>query len=294
MTALRIGLAYDLFGSYPLRPGDPPDAEVEYEPEATVLVLEAALRRLGTRAPAPRQPPRRAPGRRAGAAAAPRRGPHHRRGLRPAESRGVGPRALRDGGHPGPRIRRPDPVDDPRQALGASRRRRGRRAGAGAREPGLARGGGDLVLAGAVPALRQAALGRHRQGHRPELAGREPRGPRARGRSRRHDLRAAGPRRGVPRGAGVHGHAGGPRAAPGLAHAPAGAGGLDRHRGPRARAASAAARGLAPRHARARSTLRSRPSWSRWRSGRSRRSSAAISPAPTSAWTAAGGLTSSR
>jgi D-alanine-D-alanine ligase len=44
---LRIGLAYDLFGSYPLRPGDPPDAEVEYEPEATVLVLEAALRRLG-------------------------------------------------------------------------------------------------------------------------------------------------------------------------------------------------------------------------------------------------------
>jgi D-alanine-D-alanine ligase len=44
---LRIGLAYDLFGSYPLGPGAPPDAEVEYEPEATVLVLEAALRRLG-------------------------------------------------------------------------------------------------------------------------------------------------------------------------------------------------------------------------------------------------------
>jgi D-alanine-D-alanine ligase len=47
VSGLRIGLAYDLFGSYPLRPGDPPDAEVEYEPEATVLVLEAALRRLG-------------------------------------------------------------------------------------------------------------------------------------------------------------------------------------------------------------------------------------------------------
>ena len=44
---MRIGLAYDLFGSYPARPGDPPDAEVEYEPEATVLVLEAALGRLG-------------------------------------------------------------------------------------------------------------------------------------------------------------------------------------------------------------------------------------------------------
>src|SRR5262245_62594083 len=47
VSQLRIGLAYDLFGSYPLRPGAPPDAEVEYEPEATVLVLEAALRRLG-------------------------------------------------------------------------------------------------------------------------------------------------------------------------------------------------------------------------------------------------------
>jgi D-alanine-D-alanine ligase len=44
---LRIGLAYDLFGSYPLGPDAPPDAEVEYEPEATVLALEAALRRLG-------------------------------------------------------------------------------------------------------------------------------------------------------------------------------------------------------------------------------------------------------
>jgi len=44
---LRLGLAYDLFGSYPLRPGAPPDAEVEYEPEATVLALEAAIHRLG-------------------------------------------------------------------------------------------------------------------------------------------------------------------------------------------------------------------------------------------------------
>ncbi len=47
MSRLLIGLAYDLFGSYPPRPGDPPDAEVEYEPEATVLALEAALGRLG-------------------------------------------------------------------------------------------------------------------------------------------------------------------------------------------------------------------------------------------------------
>jgi D-alanine-D-alanine ligase len=47
VTRLRIGLAYDLFGSYPPRSGGPPDAEAEYEPEATVLVLESALRRLG-------------------------------------------------------------------------------------------------------------------------------------------------------------------------------------------------------------------------------------------------------
>jgi D-alanine-D-alanine ligase len=47
VAPLLIGLAYDLFGSYPARPGDPPDAEVEYEPEATVLALEAALARLG-------------------------------------------------------------------------------------------------------------------------------------------------------------------------------------------------------------------------------------------------------
>jgi D-alanine-D-alanine ligase len=47
VSRLLIGLAYDVFGSYPPRPGNPPDAEVEYEPEATVLALEAALGRLG-------------------------------------------------------------------------------------------------------------------------------------------------------------------------------------------------------------------------------------------------------
>jgi D-alanine-D-alanine ligase len=44
---LRIGLVYDLLGTHPRRPGDPPDVDAEYEPEATVEVLEAALRRLG-------------------------------------------------------------------------------------------------------------------------------------------------------------------------------------------------------------------------------------------------------
>jgi len=47
MARRAIGLVYDVFGSYPPRPGDPPDAEAEYEPEATVEALEAALARLG-------------------------------------------------------------------------------------------------------------------------------------------------------------------------------------------------------------------------------------------------------
>ena len=46
---MRIGLVYELFGAYPRRPGDPPDAQVEYEPEGTLLGLEAAIGRLGHR-----------------------------------------------------------------------------------------------------------------------------------------------------------------------------------------------------------------------------------------------------
>jgi D-alanine-D-alanine ligase len=46
---LRIGLVFDLLGTYPRRPGDPPDVDVEYEPEATVCALEAAIGRLGHR-----------------------------------------------------------------------------------------------------------------------------------------------------------------------------------------------------------------------------------------------------
>jgi D-alanine-D-alanine ligase len=44
---LRIGLVFDLLGSWPRQPGDPPDADVEFEPESTVALLEAALRQLG-------------------------------------------------------------------------------------------------------------------------------------------------------------------------------------------------------------------------------------------------------
>jgi D-alanine-D-alanine ligase len=47
MAALRIGLVYDLLGSFPAGPGDPVDVDVEYEPEATVELLEAAIRALG-------------------------------------------------------------------------------------------------------------------------------------------------------------------------------------------------------------------------------------------------------
>jgi D-alanine-D-alanine ligase len=49
MTPRAIGIVYELIGSQPRRPGDPPDADAEYEPEETLLALEAAVRRLGHR-----------------------------------------------------------------------------------------------------------------------------------------------------------------------------------------------------------------------------------------------------
>ncbi|RMH58439.1 MAG: D-alanine--D-alanine ligase [Bacteroidetes bacterium] len=44
---MRIGLIYDVFDAYPWQDGEPPDADAEYEPEATVEALEAAIRALG-------------------------------------------------------------------------------------------------------------------------------------------------------------------------------------------------------------------------------------------------------
>jgi len=49
MAPRTIGLVYDVFGSYPPRPGDPPDVEAEYEPEATVAALAEAIAALGHR-----------------------------------------------------------------------------------------------------------------------------------------------------------------------------------------------------------------------------------------------------
>lgn len=46
---LAIGLVYDLLGTHPRAPGDPCDVDAEYEPEATVAALEAAIVRLGHR-----------------------------------------------------------------------------------------------------------------------------------------------------------------------------------------------------------------------------------------------------
>jgi len=43
VSRLRIGIVYDLLGSLSLRPEDPPDADAEYEPEATVEALERAI-----------------------------------------------------------------------------------------------------------------------------------------------------------------------------------------------------------------------------------------------------------
>jgi D-alanine-D-alanine ligase len=47
VTQLRFGLVFDLLGTHPPRPGAPADLDAEYEPEATVELLEAAVRRLG-------------------------------------------------------------------------------------------------------------------------------------------------------------------------------------------------------------------------------------------------------
>lgn len=55
---LRVGIVYETFGTYPRRPGDPDDFEAEYEPEATIEALEAAISRLGhspVRVGSPRQ-----------------------------------------------------------------------------------------------------------------------------------------------------------------------------------------------------------------------------------------------
>ncbi len=49
MRSLSIGLAYELFETYPDLPGDPPDAHVEYEPESTIEALESAILALGHR-----------------------------------------------------------------------------------------------------------------------------------------------------------------------------------------------------------------------------------------------------
>ena len=44
---MRVGIVYDRFGDTPAPPGAPPDWDAEYEPEATIAALEAALRQLG-------------------------------------------------------------------------------------------------------------------------------------------------------------------------------------------------------------------------------------------------------
>ena len=44
---MHIGLVYDVFDAYPWQPGDPPDADAEYEPEETVEALAAAVTALG-------------------------------------------------------------------------------------------------------------------------------------------------------------------------------------------------------------------------------------------------------
>ncbi|MBO6574174.1 MAG: hypothetical protein JJ896_02060 [Rhodothermales bacterium] len=44
---MTVGIVFDLHSAWPWRPGDPPDADAEYEPEETVEAIEEALRALG-------------------------------------------------------------------------------------------------------------------------------------------------------------------------------------------------------------------------------------------------------
>ncbi|MBX2822089.1 MAG: D-alanine--D-alanine ligase [Rhodothermaceae bacterium] len=43
---MRVGIVYDIFSDYVWRSDDPPDADAEYEPVETILVIEEALRWL--------------------------------------------------------------------------------------------------------------------------------------------------------------------------------------------------------------------------------------------------------
>lgn len=50
LSNLLIGLVFETFETYPKRPGDPVDAQVEFEPESTIEGLETAIELLGHRA----------------------------------------------------------------------------------------------------------------------------------------------------------------------------------------------------------------------------------------------------
>lgn len=47
MKPRTIGIVYDLLGTHPSHPDNPPDVDVEYEPQATVDALAGALNKLG-------------------------------------------------------------------------------------------------------------------------------------------------------------------------------------------------------------------------------------------------------
>ena len=44
---MRVGIVYDLFDAYPWKPGEPADADAEYEPEETVSAIAEAMRVAG-------------------------------------------------------------------------------------------------------------------------------------------------------------------------------------------------------------------------------------------------------
>ena len=152
----------------------------------------------------------------------------------------------------------------------------------------------EAALPAAVSALREAALGGDLEGHRAQLAGREPRRARRRSGPDRSRLRAAGAGRALPRRARVHGHRDRKRSAAGAPGSPARARGRDRNRPARARKAPGAGRAAGATACRARWTPRSSASSARSRCAPSRRSTAATSRARTSGSTATGARSSWR
>ena len=183
-SLLRIGLVYDLLGS---APDGPPDADAEYEPIETVEALEGAIRLAGhepVRIGSPRE-----------LLAALGRGTLPKLDLRLEHRGGLRARGTARRGRPccskwrGFRHLARMPSRSPRASTRPGRSTVVAAAGVpdgGPRLCGLRGGARRPRAARAVPAVREAALGGHREGHHAGLARRGRARARARGGAHRH------------------------------------------------------------------------------------------------------------